>query len=170
MHRHGCSHQSITSHFTNPMQMQQPLDSLQSNITSWYEDYTAAPRSILALYIREWLRIGRSNSILDLYVGGWSPISIFIISIGLQDRGQVASDEGKGPAKRSIHLIYESSGAVSHWRQSGNGTEQRQQQPNKRRAMENPSKNPLTADCNLTLAKKSYNRPYNVRPQAVSTL
>ena len=75
----------------------------------------------------------------------------------------------KGPAKRSIHLIYESSGAVSHWRQSGNVTERRQQQPKKRRAMENPSKNPLMADCNLTLAKKkTYNRPYNVRP--VSTL
>ena len=44
---------------------------------------TAAPRSISALYIREWTQISTS--------------------IGLQDRDQVASDAGKGPARRSIH-------------------------------------------------------------------
>ena len=52
MHRRGCSHQSTTSHFTNPIQMQQPLDSLRSNTTSWYEDYYgSSPFYILALYI-----------------------------------------------------------------------------------------------------------------------
>lgn len=83
--------------------------------------------SILALYIREWLRIGRFET-LDLYIRGWSLQNQYRPPSSAPSPKRRRKEARKAVHPYANHMIHGTAPQQPfHWRRSGNAPERRQQ-------------------------------------------